>query len=102
MMEPILGTAAPQTLVEVSDLATHSAIKQFADSHLQETINAALLGVLPGGGGAIIDIDIPGQAVKGAVVQRVGDSLDIVLATSFHLHSRPDLELAIRKTWGKR
>jgi len=99
MLDPILGTIAPSTLVDVSDFATHSAIKQFADTHLQQTINAALGGVLPNHGSAIIDIDIPGQAVKGAVVQRVGNSLDIVLATSFHLHSRPDVELAIRKTW---
>lgn len=74
-----------------------SEIKKFADSHLQESIDAALAGVNPGHGNAIVDVDTEGA--KAVILQRIDDSWSIIAIGQVHWHGKPDFEVAVRKTW---
>ena len=72
-------------------------IKQFADSHLQESISAALAGVDPGHGNAILDINTDGA--KAVILERVSDTWSIVAIGQVHWHGKPEFDIAVRKSW---
>jgi hypothetical protein len=73
------------------------AIADVVNDHLAASIDAALQGVDPGHGNAMIDLNNAG--LEGIIVHRFNDTWSVVGAATYHFHGPPEGEVAVRGSW---
>lgn len=72
-------------------------IGEVVNDRLAASIDAALAGVDPGHGNAMLDLNNTG--VEAIVVHRFNDTWSVVGAATYHWHGPPEGEVAVRGSW---
>jgi hypothetical protein len=85
-------------LYHVKTITQPTPIEEFGNPKLRDSINAALAGVDPGHGGALLHLDNGGAGFM--VVQRIGDKWSAIAGARYNFDSKKfDVQVDVVGSW---